>query len=691
MNRTLPSDEELLGLVWPALRPLNAEGSGGSHTEVMVFEAGALEEILCREAGGSPKAADRTRSLARSLADRFLVKVGNIDRYVVKLREDRESVIPRHLVSEAFGPAGYNLAPTLDKVMTDAREAVREIPYFGFGRLEDQFAPDPLEQIRGALGGSLEPVGDPDGTFLVVEDGRRVRHSAFDILHEDPFFREAANSPDSLFAFQQNLRRFPLDLAATERLRPFFDAPITVGVRDVLRYLHGSRHPALDWNRAHEVIRRSFATHGRQNFLPPEINYYVREAAVDRERARWMARENRETASAFARWMVERLPWDVTAPLSDARLEEIAWAVLELHHDYPLYEVEPYSGVLSLTTLRLALRAAVSATEWLLDIPVPVRRNALHEEMARRAAPLARWMDDLPPDRRLPICNLLNGMLWEMAMRGGVPREDGTLARWRIHRKTFYSFQEKAGYGISRSGRLTEVVPLEALRGPEGPRIRKRHPELDPMLVVFFTVAYRYFLDTGHAPDFRPDQAGRDLFLMGEWGDLTRNVLLGLGEAPDGRPLCEVRFVDNKDQFKQYRSWEDRAHPMGLVKYGLRLVEPLVRPGLERALGRAVERAEEGLGGRPGRAPARSQRLVRVTGQVLRQGVDFGTSHLQAFLHDLIDDTVAGVLWALGRRGDPEPREGADGAPGPEAAGNDTDLSLPPSPGRMAGRQEVAR
>lgn len=685
MSRSAPSDEDLLGLIWPTLRPLNAQGSGGSHTEVMVFDAEALEEVLQREVSGPPQAVRQTRALARRLADRFLVKVGNIDRYVVKLREDRESVIPRHLVSEAFGPAGYNLAPTLDKVMTDAREAVREIPYFGFGSLEDQFAPDPLDQIRHAIGSSPGPTGDPDGTFLVVEDGRRIRHSAFDILREDPFFREAAHSPESLFSFQRSLRQYPLDLAATERLRPFFDAPITVGVRDVLRHLQGSRHPALGWNRAHAVIRRSFETHGRQNFLPPEINYYVREAAVDPERARWMARENRQTAAAFARWMVERLPWDVTAPLSDARLEEIAWSVLELHHDHPLYEVEPYTGVLSLTTLRLALRAAVSATEWLADIPMPVRRNALHEDLARRAIPLARWMDEMAPDRRLPICNLLNGMLWEMAMRGGVPREDGTLARWRPHRKTFYSFQEKAGHGISRRGRLLEVVPLEALRRPEGTRIRQRYPELDPMLVVFFTVAYRYFLDTGHAPDFRPDQAGRDLFLMGEWGDLTRNVLLGLGEAPDGSPLCEVRFVDNKDQFKQYRSWEDRAHPMGLVKYGLRLVEPLVRPGLERALGRAVERAEEGLGGRTDRAPDRVQRIVRVTGQVLRQGVDFGTSHLQAFLHDLIDDSVEGLLWALKRREEPESPGGTGEAPAPESGGTDTDLSLDGSPGRMAG------
>lgn len=182
---------------------------------------------------------------------------------------------------------------------------------------------------------------------------------------------------------------------------------------------------------------------------------------------------------------------------------------------------------------------------------------------------------------------------------------------------------------------------------PQGQTFLERRPDVARRLVVFFTLVYRYFLDTGHVPDLRPDDAGRDLFLRGIWGYSTRNVLVVAGRAHDGTPLTTVRFVDNKDQFKQYKRDEDRANPMGLAKHGLRLLHPLVQPSMERSIGLYTGRVARQNGLDAGAGQDWIRRLSRVTNHTLREGLDGLITHGRAFLEDAIDDSTDGIERAL--------------------------------------------
>lgn len=638
------NDFDLLSGLKKAMHPLSADGSGGSHTVVYSVDPEEAALALGEMAQDNGGAVREAQELGRNLGRRFLIKVGNIDQYVVKLKNGRQSVISRQIPSEAFGPSGYNLAPTIDKVHTDAREAVREIPYFGFGGPDDLFAPDVLGQAVKVVGGRDVQNGPaPIGTFLVEDqpDGR-IHRDSMDILASDPYFSRKLSDIESLIRFQTYLREHPLDTAMEERLRQFFDAPITVGVRDTLRFLEGSRHPSMGWAVARDIIDRCFADHGRENFLPPEINYYTHSLALDEKTLREWGETNDRVARAFARWMVKTLPFAWTASVDDEDLFAVARGLLSAHFNYPVFEVEPNTGILSAATLRLALRVAMGAVVHVSGISIPERRNPITGKLVEQVRPVASFLEKLNGGQRSGFFNIVNALLWEVAVRGGIPGEDGRPLPYRSIRKTFYSFQERAQRALGNRGVVEEVLTLEELFSPSGQRVLQKHPELARKLTVFFVLSYRYFLDTGHAPDLRPDDVGMDLFVRGIWGYKTQNVLVVTGRSADGRPIEAVRFVDNKDQFKQYRSWEDRERPLGLVKYGIRLIHPVVEPGLVRSIGIYVDKVASSEGIKKEHGDTATV-LARSAREVLLKGVDSTITSMQAVLHDAIDDTADAV------------------------------------------------
>ena len=639
------SDYDLLHAMQSAMRPLSAVA--GSHTRVCAFDSKKLGEVLAELAGdrgADSEGRAAARRCGRRIGRRFLVKVGNIRDYVVKLSGERESVFRRSLMSEIFGPVGYDFAPSSHKVHIDTREAVREIPFFSYGSPAQQFAPDVLEDARAAVDGRQSPVSPDDAVFLMEEkQGIRVPHKVWDILSEDPYFKETVHGYQDLARFQQFLRHNPLDTNIRDQLSAFFEAPITVGLRDTLRWTEGARHPDMGWAQAEDVIRRCFQDYGTENFLPPEINYYSR--SIGRTPAEVDARlqGNRKASEAFARWMVERMPLSWTMARTDDELAGIATAILHLHFDYPVYDVEPYTGIVSTSGLRTTLRVLAGLVVHLTGADVPERRNPLTDDLIGQAGPVMGLLEGLRGDDRVEFLEIVNEMLWEVAIRGGVPLLDGGTAPYRRVERTFYSFQERAQHPVESVGYVEEVLTLEEIQDSPDQEVLRRHPDLARKLVVFFTLVYRYFLDTGHVPDLRPDDAGKDLLLKGIWGYKTGNLILVTGRTRGGRPVNAIRFVDNKDQFKQYKREEDRAHPLGLAKYALRLVHPLIQPAMQRSIGMytGLVAKMEGMDTQVKRdVPTRVSRAVN---QVLRDGVAGAVTHTTAFLHDLIDDTTDGI------------------------------------------------
>ncbi|NOZ01656.1 MAG: hypothetical protein GXP54_07175, partial [Deltaproteobacteria bacterium] len=624
----------------------------GSHTRVYAFDVKRLGEAMSELAGEHGADADTRKAAGRAgraLGRRFLLKIGNIRDYVVKLSGGRESVFKRALMSEIFGPVGYDFAPSTHKVHIDTREAVREIPYFAFGPPEDQFAPDVLEDVRRAVKGIQARTSPSNAVFLVEEGVRKVRHRVYDVLTDDPYFKEEARNFEELRSFQSFLRFNPLNTQIRDHLSAFFDAPMTVGLRDILRWTEGARHPELGWRQAEDLIRLCFRRFSTENFLPPEINYYTQSIERSPGEVKARMRGNINASKAFARLLVERMPLSWTMRKTDAELFDLADAILRLHFDYPIFEVEPYNGIVSTSGLRMTGRILMGLASHLAGIDMPDRRNPLDPELGGTSRPIARFMEGLTGDDRMEFIDIVNDMLWEVAVRGGIPLPDGGVAAYRRIERTFYSFQERAQYPIEKIGVVEDVLTLEEMQEGPGRDVFLRHPDLARKLVVFYTLVYRYFLDTGHVPDLRPDDAGRDLLLKGIWGYKTGNLLVVTGRDRRGRPINAIRFVDNKDQFKQYKREEDRAHPLGLAKYALRLVHPLIQPAMERSIGifTGMVAEMEGLDTRIKRdIPTR---LARAANQILREGVDGTMTHTNAFLHDLIDDATEGIQKHLGK------------------------------------------
>jgi hypothetical protein len=114
-------------------------------------------------------------------------------------------------------------------------------------------------------------------------------------------------------------------------------------------------------------------------------------------------------------------------------------------------------------------------------------------------------------------------------------------------------------------------------------------------------------------------------------------------------------FIDNKDQFKRYQRAQDRSRPMGLAKYALRLVGPLIEPAMQRSIGMFVQQVAGSTNNRPGVSiKAAASFGVRYVAHVVRSTTDGVLESTRALLEDLIEDTRDGILRVIDRRNDEE-------------------------------------
>lgn len=631
-----------------------AESTGGAHTEVRRIDG----ELLARRLGPraqDPAARRKVEDMAREIGARFLLKRGKIRELHMQLVGPHENAVARNTVSYAFGPVGYTIHPSLEKTRIDVADAVRQLPYWGAGNREAQLAPDVLDVLRRTLRGeerSLMPGrADP---FLIDLTSPRASESVYDIAARDPYFREPCPGWRELQRIQQGIRRRPLSREMEGRLRKFFDAPITVGWRDVLRYAKGSRHPDLGWNAAREQIIEAFERWGEECFLLPEITYYAPDLDMSQGDLEMRRRHNTEIVESLARTLSKRLPRSVRHRLSERDLHELTWDLLEFHHDYPVYRIEPYQGLLSLSAARMFARAGVSLSCAATGIRIPERRNVDLSLLLERPLLAARILEDLKPREARKLLGAFEATLAQYRKRGapGVP------GRFQRISRTFYTFQERADHHASTRGTVEKVFSMEELWEPENVHLLDEIPELAEKLLVFFVLAYRYHVDTGFFPDMRPRNAGRDIFIYGIWGYLTDNIIVIVHEKHGGGRGAEVRFVDNRDQFKEYRRQEDRAAPVGMAKTALRLTSHVAEPSMRRSIGIFADHLRRRRTGEMA-APKSFTEKVQSKGLEMLQAVAHDVveqvfESSRAVVDDVVDDLFEGVRQAgkkLERRG----------------------------------------
>jgi len=610
------------------------------------------EELAVLAGGERDEFSDSLYDMAAQIAERFIVKRGKIDDFSMQIVGSSPNVLPRSMVSHALGPYGFNLHPTVEKILIDTKEAVREIPYLAFGPQERILAPDVLSQLKQAYaaGAAPEDFMAPTPLFLSFLDEMEddnLHQSVYDILTEDKYFRGKVGSFDELVDFQRFVRNNPMTRQMEDLLAPFFQAPISVGVRDTVRWALGSRHPEIGWDKALETIHTCFASHGEENFLPVEINYYGLDVDQDAEKLRALFDMNATVVELFARDLDEALKGHGFVGFDSVAVRKLAAQVLEFHHGYPAYELEPYQGVLSISTLKMGVRIIADLLIIAARMQIPEKKNRNLSWLAGRPGTLVTIVAAMDEDARDKFFGSLETALRRYMKRGGV--RDDQRKVWTYGRvpRTFYSFQEKAHYSASRMGRVEETISLEQLNTPEYRGLLKEIPELAEKLTVFFMLVLRYFKDTGFVPDLRPSNAGRDVLVLGIWGHVSDNLLITIWRDNDDQRRAALSFVDNKDQFKEYRREEDRQAPVGLAKHALRLTSQVAEPGMLRAIGIFSEIAANNLAGVSGvRSSVIDKYTTRgldILHEVVHAAVEQFFDSTRIAVEDVVDDLFTGL------------------------------------------------
>lgn len=587
-----PRLDELLARVVESTTFLNPNSSGGAHTDVFRINGEALarnlESLVPEEV--RTKARPQIELAAAKVAERFILKRGKTRDFAMQIVGSRENVIPRKAVSQVFGPHGYNLLPTVEKLLTDASEAAREIPYFAYGSRGACLAPDVLSQLHTLVttgeipDGFLQPDKDLFLSFLPDAAEPALDMTVYEVLTRDLYFKGRTRDFDGLSQFQQFVRSNPLTREMEEMLSQFFDAPITVGLRDVVRWARGSRHPEIGWEKASQVIKSAFETHGDETFLPVEMTYYGIDSSVNPMERQSLLEINERVVPLFAALLKPNLKKQ-RLKIADDVVLDLAREILDFHHGYPLYDIEPYQGVLSVSTLRLGLRLGLALAMLSVGFELPEKPNFDLAYLRRRPGAMARLGRDLDESQTTRLIEAISQTLLVYHEAGGVRDDYGNL--WSFHRipRTFYAFQENALYRTSQKGTVEEVFTLEELANPEHRDLLRTIPELARKLTVFFTMVYRYYKETGFVPDLRPRHAGRDIFVLGIWGYVSDNLLVLVWKDAQGERHADLSFVDNRDHFKEYRRSEDRRQPVGIAKNAARLTSGIIEPAMIRSIG----------------------------------------------------------------------------------------------------------
>ncbi len=644
-----PSNHEIISAIFKAVYSLTPGREAGSHTYIYALDrdrlVAAFRELVVEH--HSPKTwrsvEAKVTVFAGSMAERFLLKVGKTDNFTMRLGGDRPVEIPRSTVSEVFGSIGYSLFPTWRKTWDDSTEAVRELPYFYFGEPERLFLPHIPDLVRRLIGGEnvVFPDRDPGALFLIYSMERDQEYTLYDVMAKDDYTDVKVADNSAFRARMEDLRRAPLDSRTTEHLRAFFNAPVTVGVRDTLRWLNGARHPKMDWSEAREIIERCFERHRETDFLLPELNFYLPSPAVSPSQYKSSVESN----DRFIELATDRFT-DLLSPRERRFFDRdfvrgLLSEVFMYHHGYPQYHLEETMGYLSPGMLKVGVRFIQHLGLFLSGMRFPDRRNTDLLPFLRRSGWLAPIEDKLVGGHRRRFLAKLVEFILSYDLKGGL-RSGGELHTYRRIDSTFYTFQERADY-LPAGCRKLEQFSLESLAKSQYSYYLRRYPELAEKLVVFFTLVLRFFNDTDFIPDLRPDEAGINIFILGIWGYITENLVIILYEKPDGSHDFRIKFVDNKDHFKQYRRELDRDKPLGMAKHALRIVEPVVVPAMLRAVGNFVQIVHENEKGYEGtRVDLRGliDYGVAVAQEVIVKGLESSTANLQTFLADSFDDAT---------------------------------------------------
>lgn len=513
-----------------------------------------------------------------------------------------EKKFDRNTLAEGAGAMGIRFLPTQRSATRCAFETAREIAYFGFGSTQDLFIQCPIQRLTAVATGA-EPC--KNGTILRdLRDDFAIDQTVLDLLAADKYFTPDISDETSLLQFQANLRACPMSDAFVKKCSEFFDKKITLGMRDTLRWFLGARHPWFDWTRAKFLIQTAFQTHGRDNFNTPQIAYYVYDPNVDDAEIEARREYNAPIVDAFACELKRALQSASSIPLdhlNDAQLRSVAHAVLDIHHDYPDFDLEAQNETgpqKQIDFMEHSLQNAVDRQ--LLGIESTPRRNLNFKAHFAANDVIRRICPALDDAQIRDLFAAIDKCTEKYDAQGGVDLDgNGNFAAYNRIPCAVFLIQSRGCPAPKPDERLLDSFDLSQMTQLEHASYMRSFPEISEKLTVFFALTLRHLIDTEHVPDLRPRNLARDFLLLGLWGTRTPNIHVNLyvdkslDEKDYAKTLkrCEIQFT-GADQVE--------THPLAHIRESSKVTRfafahfmPLIEPSILRNLGTFTMAMEE--------------------------------------------------------------------------------------------------
>jgi hypothetical protein len=506
----------------------------------------------------------------------------------------------------------------------------------GAGPLSRQFVSNPLETLFRRFHDSKDEARPENcfAAFVSPEGMLELDYLGMARICGAPAL--AGPGLEELAEFQQFTRRNALGGATGQRLEEFFEAPMTVGFRDTLRYALGSRHPELGWEQASSLIQESLARQAQESFLPPVMHCLTPDPAMGRQRLVAVRHQNDIVVSALVPFFMGQFGPVLARQISRDTARSLIHCALQSFHD----RAEGGRAELLVRKGLLYRHGATTRDSW-EAILGPDGGQARDAGLFTR--PLAhRFMTALEREGdRAEVLQALVKTLSSYIRKGGVLQSRAEKLRFLgVPHRVCVLLDQTA---IPRRPAYNEGIlsPLANLWLPESQALLNASPELLEKLLAFFVLAFRYSLETGRHLELAPPRTFKDMVLLGHWGYLAESLRVSTGRSPEGQSVSAVHFLSTPDLVSPRA--EDARALGGRTRVGFGA--SMVDSGLQRSIGMVSSRlaAAASLGkNRPSVVdPARGVDMVHL---VAREAIRGGLETLR----DVSGDVVDGFFRVLG-------------------------------------------
>lgn len=535
----------------------------------------------------------------KTLSERYGLTVLRTDDLTLNIH-GFERKFDRQMIAESLGAAGVQFFPTRQSALRAAFESTRELLYFGYGPIENQCLACPIQYILSSLVPNTDAI--PETTMLRdLREGFSTNETLFELIQRDENFHTVINTPDELQHFQTNLRKYPLSVQAEEKCEDFFNKKVTIGPRDSIRWLLGSRHPRFSWECGQAHIQTAFEHHAYNNFNTPQIVYYADDPSIDEMDIEAMHTHNHEVVCAFSKSLEQSLKEKSPSILKtiQSHLYELSSWILDIHHDYPDFDLET-EGRLGATThidfIGHSIQNKVNQELLGNDSETRRNRNMSAHFQARRID--KRLLSKLSESELSTLYDIIDQLILDYDLHNGL-EINGEFVSYKRVPCVLFLIQDLGNPKPEENEKLLDTFTLSQVTELEHASHIRTYEDISEQLVVFFMLTLRHMIETEHVPDLQPRNFTRDFIILGLWGIRTPNLKINLyidKNTDDRDPTpkltrSELRFIGTE---------QVETHPLAHIRkdakalrFAISRLAPQIEPAILRNIGTFVMAMEE--------------------------------------------------------------------------------------------------